>query len=696
MAIIPKRENFQVMPTSGVSATVGGAPTKIDASSGYDNLSNALMRTAHVLDRKEDEDARAEAMYAASQYQEALDTLRYDKDKGFVTRKGLAANKNADGTGVFEEYQRSLKAAREASANGLSSRSLQYFNQYVQPKTEAFGRALKAHQLSEDRDWKISVNNGRAEQHLRDFSINILDDQDAATASFNGLRENALELQKLHGWSAEETQNWIASRVSTGIVSQVGMLMDEGELEKSKKLFESGKAFLTANDAIRTKRILDRGERDAEAVAAGNKIFTAFEKPQTEWQARLHATGLAESNNKDYDKNGMPVTSAKGALYRMQVMPDTAKNPGFGIAPAKDNSAAEYNRVGEQLLEKLAIYYGGDMDKAHAAYNTGSGRINDLVKKYGNQWLSHAPQETQGYVAKINEKMRQWRTQKSSAAATNEEYEKAAKMLNLTPRQMDLAAQTAKKLAKESHAARKREEEDASKTVYQVLINSGGDMSAVPAELLDYTNPEERVKFMNFAKALSNGVTRDDPEVYLKSLDGEYLAGLSESEFLSMQSQLTKPHWEAAAKLRMDTMKGGKAAYLSRADRDFVNNRLQQIGINTSPKKTDTEAVSKLATIHSYLRKALKMEEELNGRPFSIKEKEAFFDREFARSFTFTQSFLGLPAGTANKRTITLEHSDIPSESLAVIRADAEKKGVKLSKSEELEVYMMMRRLNNG
>ena len=59
----------------------------------------------------------------------------------------------------------------------------------------------------------------------------------------------------------------------------------------------------------------------------------------------------------------------------MQVMPATAKKPGFGIEPAKDDSPAEYNRVGRQLLAKLYDKY-GDEKLAAAAYNWGSGNVD--------------------------------------------------------------------------------------------------------------------------------------------------------------------------------------------------------------------------------------------------------------------------------------------------------------------------------
>jgi hypothetical protein len=114
--------------------------------------------------------------------------------------------------------------------------------------------------------------------------------------------------------------------------------------------------------------------------------------------AMLPITRSTESNGQDFT-NGRATTSVKGAKYAMQVMPATARNPGFGITPARDDSPDEYNRVGSELLQKLTDKY-GDPAKAWAAYNAGTGRVDHAIAKGGDAWLTIMPAETQAYVAK--------------------------------------------------------------------------------------------------------------------------------------------------------------------------------------------------------------------------------------------------------------------------------------------------------
>jgi hypothetical protein len=115
--------------------------------------------------------------------------------------------------------------------------------------------------------------------------------------------------------------------------------------------------------------------------------------------AMLPITRSTESNGQDFT-NGKATTSVKGAKYAMQVMPATARKPGFGITAARDDSPEEYNRVGTELLQKLTEKYGGDPAKAWAAYNAGTGRVDHALSKHGDGWLAAMPAETQAYVAK--------------------------------------------------------------------------------------------------------------------------------------------------------------------------------------------------------------------------------------------------------------------------------------------------------
>ncbi len=110
-------------------------------------------------------------------------------------------------------------------------------------------------------------------------------------------------------------------------------------------------------------------------------------------------TAQSESGNRNF-VNGRPITSPAGARFAMQVMPATARDPGFGLRPADPNNAEEMNRLGREYRSTMERRYGGDYAKMWAAYNAGPGRVDSLIQRYGDDWLRYAPKETQDYVRK--------------------------------------------------------------------------------------------------------------------------------------------------------------------------------------------------------------------------------------------------------------------------------------------------------
>lgn len=83
----------------------------------------------------------------------------------------------------------------------------------------------------------------------------------------------------------------------------------------------------------------------------------------------------------------------------MQVMPGTARDPGFGIRPT-NGTPADDARVGKEYRAAMQSRYGGDHAKMWAAYNWGPGNLDAALARHGNNWLNAAPAETRSYVAR--------------------------------------------------------------------------------------------------------------------------------------------------------------------------------------------------------------------------------------------------------------------------------------------------------
>jgi hypothetical protein len=139
-----------------------------------------------------------------------------------------------------------------------------------------------------------------------------------------------------------------------------------------------------------------------QSAAAGIKAITKEkeEKEPDDLVKRLQAQIMAkESGGRRYDKEGNLLTSSKGALGEMQVMPYTSRDPGFGIKPARSNDPDELRRVGDEYAAAMYKRY-GDPKLAMIAYNMGPGATD--------KWLAAGadprklPKETQGYIRGVS------------------------------------------------------------------------------------------------------------------------------------------------------------------------------------------------------------------------------------------------------------------------------------------------------
>ncbi len=95
------------------------------------------------------------------------------------------------------------------------------------------------------------------------------------------------------------------------------------------------------------------------------------------------------------ESGGNPnAVSPRGAIGPFQIMPETGKNPGFGIKPLNFNDLKDHERFATDYMGALLDKFNGNEMLATAAYNAGAGNI----EKHGG-----VPpfQETMGYVSKI-------------------------------------------------------------------------------------------------------------------------------------------------------------------------------------------------------------------------------------------------------------------------------------------------------
>lgn len=156
-----------------------------------------------------------------------------------------------------------------------------------------------------------------------------------------------------------------------------------------------------------TKAAPAQAETHAPAFANGNASSVQTNAPisySTSYQSVARSAAAANGINPDrfvrqiQQESGFNpnAVSPAGAIGIAQFMPGTAA--GMGINP--HDPVASLNAAA-RMMGNLNKQFGGDYNKALAAYNAGPGAVQSAVRSGGGNWLSYLPAETRNYVAII-------------------------------------------------------------------------------------------------------------------------------------------------------------------------------------------------------------------------------------------------------------------------------------------------------
>jgi soluble lytic murein transglycosylase-like protein len=137
--------------------------------------------------------------------------------------------------------------------------------------------------------------------------------------------------------------------------------------------------------------------------------------------------------------------SPKGAVGTMQTMPETLRDPGYGVRPAQNNTPAELERVGRDYLQAMIAKYPNRIDHALAAYNWGPGNTDKWIAAGADP--AKLPKETRDYIPKVLGRLTPGEAaptaQAGAPTATTAQAPAAAPSMSFTPEQINQLAVSA-------------------------------------------------------------------------------------------------------------------------------------------------------------------------------------------------------------------------------------------------------------
>ena len=390
-------------------ALPGGRLDVQDQTGGLRSLGESLERLGQFgfayADKQDEIDQTLDRTAVRQADVEAAKRIRdrlWTSDNAFYKQQGFnAANAregvDADFGALREELRGKLTTDRQRAWFD------QAYDQRVGQEGEGIARYVNGQLQVEERRQSLA----RITESSNDAITNWDDLDKRETAIGTALTEVRAQ-GAVAGWSPEVVKR-AEEEARSGIYSRaIGGMIDRGDIEAAHAELIRSRDFIDPDSEVKLDAAL-RGpllDREAEGIvdmlmgtAAPLQSVTVAAEAKGEVLPRMtDITAHAESRNRERDAKGNLITSPAGAQGKMQVMPGTNTDPGFGVRPAQNNSDEERTRVGRDYLAAMMKRYKNDPAKAWAAYNWGPGNLDSAVAKYGEKWFDSAPKETRDYV----------------------------------------------------------------------------------------------------------------------------------------------------------------------------------------------------------------------------------------------------------------------------------------------------------
>lgn len=549
-----------------------------DFGAGGEMVGKAVQRFGQELAYSADQLDQINAIHdeAAAKRQDNLgvDRIRdllWTGDNAFYTKEGF------DAGNARPDVEKQLDAIRNELAGQLKN----------DRQREMFGRVFDR-RLAQEREGiaRYSIGQVSKEEERQSIArgvnaateaVTYADDPvRSETAIATGISEIRSRASK-QGWAPEVAKAEEAKYVS-GIRAQQIDAKTRADPVTAMALVEKYRDQLLPEDEQKLRDTLFPAMMERQAVAdidayAGvvTDVVPSAPKPepgQAPTMARMQAiTAYSESRGREYNPDGSRVTSPKGARGVMQVMPGTARDPGYGIKPS-DGSPAEDARVGREKLAAMMRRYGGDPAKAWAAYNWGEGNVDKAIAQRGDAWLSAAPAETKAYVASNTAALGGGQPGVGRYSPRRDDLAGIYGWIDAQPwdfeRKQQARAEADRRVARNDMLLR-RQEQDAHDTALG-LVDRLGDgfksLTQLPPDLQRRLSPEDRHSFGELAKQNAAPKPRQTDDAFYLRMSDTY--ALDKRAFLAIspaeaRKKLSDSDWDKYVNMRKDALSPGAA-----------------------------------------------------------------------------------------------------------------------------------------
>lgn len=372
---------------------------------GLANLGNDVQM---VQNREAMLQAETDAMHAASDFS----IKAGEASAKFQSLQGQNAVKG------FADYQAQLDTLRKQTLESVKDpMTQQMLDKQLTSAYTGYMNSGQGHFQRQTLAANVNAANGMANQSINQ-AMSVIGDpvaRDRALAEGAGYIAQAGEVQGLDDASIGAAQ---AAYYGKAYRSIIGNMAQSNPLAAQRLLSEKAGVMDAASQealaqSLRAPVIGRQADNLVQGLTGQNPgILSRDADFDTVWDAQTRQ----ESGQRQFGKDGQPLTSSAGAIGYAQVMPATArgvaKDLGIPFDENRYRTDAKYNEMlGKAYMKQMYQRY-GDMNLALAAYNAGPQRVDEWLQKYGDprsgrvgmqDWVQSIPiRETRDYVNRIS------------------------------------------------------------------------------------------------------------------------------------------------------------------------------------------------------------------------------------------------------------------------------------------------------
>jgi soluble lytic murein transglycosylase len=647
---------------------------------------------------------------ALNQARQTANDLTFDPGVGYQAKRGQAALQPDDnGLGLAQSYSQKLSDNIDQIASTLTPQQQRVFRMSAGDLQTSFQGNVQQHVLQQSQVYGASVYADYLKT-ATDMVGQVWNQPGAVNGTPNpdtGQPEGGLVNQaKAAAYAAAKLTGTDPNAAIFEAGSHVHAAVLASALENQNPAYAAAylgqyKSQMTTEDLLRYQGMITQ---QAAAQTVQSTVATQAEKTlqgavaPTQFGRLTNLVAQQESGGKDFDANGNPVTSSSGAKYTMQVMPETAANPGHGIAPAASDTPAEYNRVGTQLLGALVQKY-GNVPQALAAYNAGEGNVDKAIasatsagepdlwfQALGDYQSDENHQQTANYIAAIAPKYQQGAG--AAPLPTKEQFVQGvvdALGPNATIPMITAARTSAEARYTLSLQSRDEQGDQAVRAAQQGLvpfIQAGGDFTSWMAQNPSMVNdvvqyaPGKMDDLAKFSAALAKGENHTNLQAYGAAvLHPDELAALPESQFYQLiTTQMSHADAEKLINLRNDQLNGQSSTNPNAINQEALTSKLNKalLDVGIDPQAKDAASRTRYGDIQQTIADALVKQQQQQGKKFAAGDIDSFVDQQFSRLATQKHWF----TADATVPALSTQWSDAPSDVQQKITAAFAARGI--------------------